>query len=73
MKKTLKLVFLVVTIILSVAMVTHVAIAYVGIANDPYTSAPADIAFLLIIPYAIAICIVATVWMILSKKEKKEA
>lgn len=59
--------FLSVIIILFLATVIHVAATYVRIANDPYTSAPANVAFFLLIPYAIAVAVCLAVWAIANK------
>lgn len=67
MKKTLKNVFLSVIICLLLAMTIHVSVTYVSIANDPYTSAPADVAFLLIIPYGIALGLCCAAWAIANR------
>ena len=72
LKKKLKYIFVSIISILLLAMAIHVAITYVSLANDPYTSAPARIAFVLIIPYALVIGIVSLVWIILSKKHKEK-
>ena len=67
MKKTLKYVFLSVIIVLLLATVIHVAVEYVHIANDPYTSAPASVAFFLLIPYALAVAVCGAAWAIADK------
>ena len=67
MKKALKYVFLSVIIVLLLAAVVHVTVAYVSIGSDPYTSAPASVAFLLIIPYALAMGVCGIAWAIANK------
>lgn len=67
MKKTLKYIFISVIIVLLAATVVHVAVAYVHIANDPYASAPASVAFFLLIPYAIAVAVCLAAWAIADK------
>lgn len=67
MKKALNYVFLGVIIVLLLAMVVHVAVAYVSIYNDSYTGAPANVAFFLLIPYGIAVVICFTAWAIANK------
>ena len=77
MKKSLKYVFVSVIIILLLAAAIHVAATYVRIANDPYTSAPANVAFFLLIPYAIAVAVGLTAWaianVIVNNKNKHKA
>ena len=77
MKKTLKYVFLSVIIGLLLAAVIHVAVEYVRIANDNYTSAPASVAFFLLIPYCIAAAVCCAAWAVVNKivsnKNKRKA
>ena len=77
MKKTLKYVFLSVIIALLLAMIVHIVVEYVHIANSPYTSVPATVAFFLIIPYSIAVAICGAAWAIANKivanKNKQKA
>lgn len=77
MQKTLKYVFISIIIGLLLAAVIHVAVEYVHIANDPYTGAPADVAFFLLIPYVIAVAVCLAAWSIanriVSNKIKRKA
>ncbi|MDE7454767.1 MAG: hypothetical protein K2M64_02950 [Clostridia bacterium] len=67
MQKPLKYAFISIIIVLLSAMIIHVAVAYVNIVNDPYTSAPSGVAFFLLIPYVIAVAICCAVWAITYK------
>lgn len=67
LKKTLKYVFAGVIIALLIASSIHIAVAYVSIANDPYTGAPAYVAFFLLVPYATAIAVCLAAWAIANK------
>ena len=69
--KRINLFFIVILACLIVACAVHVAINYVNIANDELTSAPPEVAFFLIIPYAFFMLIVATCWLIIARKCRK--
>ena len=75
MKLKLNLIFIVIILCLAVACIVHTTVSYVSIANDEMTSAPPEVAFFLIIPYAFFMLISAICWLItvrIYKKHKKE-
>ena len=72
--KRIAAVFVCILVALAIACTIHVTIAYINILHQETASAPASIAFLLIIPYGIAEIIVLTLWLIvvhIVKKDKK--
>lgn len=70
--KKLDFIFLGGIILLIIACVIHVTVEYVKIFNNVATSAPASIAFLWIIPYAIGILTVLAIWIIVKKLLKNK-
>ena len=62
--KKVNLSFLVVELLVLLACAVHIGIAYYNIAHDLSTSAPASVAFFLLIPYAIAAVVVGIVWLV---------
>ncbi len=49
----------------------HVAVAFVNIAENPMNSAPASVAFLLILPYGLAAAIVAVIWAVVVRRTRR--
>lgn len=70
MKKT-KIILTAIIVAIIVACVIHISVAYVNIAHDMQTSAPASVAFFLIIPYALAALIFAVALIIIHIKNRK--
>lgn len=58
---------------LAIACAVHTAAAYINISSDKFTSCPADVAFLIIIPYAFAIIIAVVVCIALNVKADKRS
>ena len=74
MKKTkiiLTVIIIALIVALIVACIVHVAAAYKSIANDAFTSAPASVAFFLIIPYALSVLICVVVLIVIYIKNRK--
>ena len=69
--KKIKIILTVIILALIVACVIHTAVAYVNIANNMQTSAPASVAFLLIIPYTVVALICAVALIIIHLKNRK--
>ena len=70
MKKT-KIILAGMIVLLIIACTVHVVTAYINILNDVSTSAPATIAFLLIIPYALAVAVCTAVLIVIYIKSRK--
>lgn len=68
--KKLSIALIALAILLSVLMSAHVVYRYYQILESPLTSAPASVAFFLIIPYALAIIPILIAAFILLKKSK---
>lgn len=66
-----KIVFVCIMITLAIIYAIHIAIAYVNIFHSS-TSALATVAFLLILPYALAVATFALIWLIVTHKIKKD-
>ena len=69
MKKKIDLVFAVITALIVIACIAHTAIRYCQIHNDTMTSAPAKVAFFLLIPYSIALIADVVIWYFVRKKK----
>lgn len=61
--KKIGLVFALIEGLLFLAGAVHVCVEIAVILNDPYTSFPAEAAFVFFIPYAIAMAVVGIVWL----------
>lgn len=68
MNKALKYVIFGIIAVLALAMIVHVALAFVSLRSSCY---PPSIAFLLIIPYVLAMSICLIVGVIINKGIKK--
>lgn len=64
-----KIILVTIVVLLALAGIAHTAWYYFHIKNDAFTSLPANIAFLLIIPYALAIFICLAIGFIISRKK----
>lgn len=73
MKKKINVIFAVITALIALACIVHTAIRYYQIANDQMTSAPASVAFFLIIPYAIALIVNLVVWFLVRKYRRRQS
>ena len=69
--KKINLFFIVILLSLTVACIVHVTISYINVSNAEISTVPPTIAFLLIIPYAFFMLIVAISWLIVVRKHKK--
>ena len=81
MKKTnpfflCNLLFLISILLVLLACAINIGIAYYNIAHTPYTSAPAWVAFVLIVPYGLGALGLGIIWLItwlcLKRKQNKE-
>lgn len=77
MKMSLKYLFIGIIAALTLAMVIHVTVMYVQIANDLFSSVTPDVAFFLLIPYGIALAVCGAAWAtankIITNKNKRDA
>lgn len=70
--KRLSIIFVSIMIFTLLSGIVHTTITFINIFNDQYTSAPASIAFLFLIPYAIAIIFEGVMWLLLWYIYKKQ-
>ncbi|MDE5897139.1 MAG: hypothetical protein K2H43_04935 [Clostridia bacterium] len=70
--KKINLLFSIAVVLVCLAGALHVCIAYIRIDCDALTSFPPYVAFLYLIPYAIAAFVLAAVWLIVFFVKKRK-
>ena len=73
--KKVNLVFRVLLILAAVAAAVHTMTVYLGWILSPtryFSSAPAEVTFLLLVPYAFGICMLLLIWLIVWLVKRKK-
>lgn len=72
--KKVNLAFCILVCGVAIAAILHTGIAYLNFvfAAPAYTSAPAEVAFLLLVPYALGIILLLLVWLIVRRICRKK-
>ncbi len=66
--KNKKWMVLLIAILVEIAGIVHTAIRYVMIFNDQYTSFPATVSLLILVPHSICSVLCLIVWAIIRRK-----